>query len=75
MINITEEAFKKKLAKMSLEQKCEYLDNIWELTGGYSWTLFLPSFYLTHTKEEVEKATNEEARKIQEVLRNAKLQA
>lgn len=33
------------------------MDRLWELMGGSCWGLFPPSFYYTHTEEEIERIT------------------
>lgn len=39
--------------------KLREMDDIWELMGGSCWGLFPPSFYYTHTEEEIERITKE----------------
>ena len=57
------------LKKMREERKykreLERIDNIY----GRGWTLFPPSFYLTHTKEEIEEATQKEIAAFRELFR------
>lgn len=48
------------------------MDREWRMTGRSSWSLFPPSFYATHTKEEIEKAEREqleECKKLREQLK------
>ncbi len=55
---------KKILHKIIFRIKLWEMDKRWELMGGRCWQLFPPSFYYTHTEEEIEQAIN----KIKETL-------
>lgn len=48
------------------------MDWRWRMTGASSWSLFPPSFYATHTKEEAEQAERDaidECRRLAEQLK------
>lgn len=45
--------------KAMVKIKLWEMDNLWELTGGICWELFPPSFYYTHTEEEIERIKKE----------------
>lgn len=40
----------------------------WYYTGGSCWGLFPPSFYYTHTEEEIERITAETRERIQALI-------
>ena len=44
------------------------MDDWWYYTGGNCWGLFPPSFYYTHTEEEVERITKETKARIQALI-------
>ncbi len=44
------------------------MDRQWRMMGGNCFALFPPSFYYTHTPEEVERITREEIAKIRKIL-------
>lgn len=44
------------------------MDRQWRMMGGNCFALFLPSFYYTHTPEEVERITREEITEIRKIL-------
>lgn len=47
------------------------MDKWWYYMGFYSWELFPPSFYYTHTEKEIERITKEileETRKLLDQL-------
>lgn len=50
---------KKMIDKVTFQIKLREMDSLWELMGGSCWGLFPPSFYCTHTKEEIEQITKE----------------
>ena len=45
---------KKWIEKRRWKLKLERMDFIWYFYGGSSWQLFPPSYYYTHSPEEVE---------------------
>lgn len=44
------------------------MDRQWRMMGGNCFALFPPSFYYTHTPEEVERITREEITEIRNIL-------
>lgn len=48
--------------------KLKQMDDWWYYTGGSCWGLFPPSFYYTHTEEEVERITKETKARIQAMI-------
>lgn len=50
---------KKWADKIRFRIKLRKMDEWWYHTGASSWQLFPPSFYYTHTEEEVERITRE----------------
>lgn len=50
---------KKIKRKVMFKIKLWEMDRLWELMGGSCWGLFPPSFYYTHTEEEIERITKE----------------
>jgi hypothetical protein len=52
------------------EEELRSMDMAWYLTGQSSWSLFPPSFYATHTKEEITKAAEEELKLIEAIIDN-----
>ncbi|CDB30648.1 MAG: hypothetical protein V8T29_02315 [Oscillospiraceae bacterium] len=48
---------KKWIEKRRWKLKLERMDFIWYFYGGSSWQLFPPSYYYTHSPEEVEAET------------------
>lgn len=48
------------------------MDYQWELMGGRCWGLFPPSFYYTHTEEEIEKITNETIEELEKMINEFK---
>ncbi len=54
--------------KLKFKMKLRKMDKIHYLCGGGCFSLFPPSFYYTHTPEEVEKITEECLAKLQKML-------
>ena len=48
--------------------KLKQMDDWWYYTGGSCWGLFPPSFYYTHTEEEIERITKETKARIQALI-------
>lgn len=44
------------------------MDSLWGLMGGNCWRLFPPSFYYTHTEEEIERITKETIENCQKMI-------
>ncbi len=52
-------AMKKIKHKVMFKIKLWELDSMWEYMGGSCWGLFSPSFYYTHTEEEIERISKQ----------------
>ena len=48
--------------------KIKRIDDWWYYMGGSCWRLFPPSFYYTHTEEEIERITVETKARIQALI-------
>lgn len=59
---------KKMIDKVTFKIKLREMDSLWELMGGSCWGLFPPSFYYTHTKEEIEQITKETIESCQKMI-------
>lgn len=62
------ELLKNIIHKIMFRIKLEQMDDWWYYTGGNCWGLFPPSFYYTHTEEEVERITKETKARIQALI-------
>ena len=60
--------FRAWIEKQILEFKLQMMDDIWDLTGGYSWDIYPPSFYHRHTKEEAEAIMREDLKELQRIF-------
>ena len=56
------------IQKLILRRKLRQMDKWWYDMGGNNWGLFPPSFYYTHTKEEVERIATETVAEIEELI-------
>ncbi len=54
--------------KIIFHIKLMNMDRRWRMMGGSCFALFPPSFYYTHTPEEIERITREEIRAIKNIL-------
>lgn len=59
MIRIVVKLLKKLIHKIIFRIKLWEMDDWWYLTGGSCFGLFPPSFYYTHTQEEIDRITKE----------------
>lgn len=59
---------KKMIDNVTFKIKLREMDSLWELMGGSCWGLFPPSFYYTHTKEEIEQITKETIESCQKMI-------
>jgi hypothetical protein len=50
------------------EEELMSMDMAWYLTDQSSWSLFPPSFYATHTEEEINKAAEEQLALIEAII-------
>ncbi len=60
--------FHKKIKKILFRIKLWRIDDWWYYTEASSWELFPPSFYYTHTEEEIERITAETVERIQKLI-------
>ncbi len=58
----------KKWKQSVLFKRLREMDNLWLFMGGSCWGLFPPSFYYTHTEEEIEQITNETLERIKKLI-------
>lgn len=56
------------IRKRREKRKLEDMDRMWYLTGRSSWELFPPSFYYTHTPEEIKKETAELMERVHKLI-------
>lgn len=56
--------FREMIRKTVFRMKLREMDRMWEFMGGSCWGLFPPSFYYTHTEEEIERIKKRNNRKI-----------
>lgn len=56
------------IRKMQFKHKLRCLDARHYLFGGICFSLFPPSFYHTHTPEEIENVINREMERLQQML-------
>lgn len=61
-------ALKKIKHRIMFKIKLWEMDSLWELMGGSCWGLFPPSFYYTHTEEEIERITKETIESCQKMI-------
>lgn len=54
--------------KIMFRIKLQEMDSMWSLMGGSCWELFPPSFYYTHTEEEIERITKETIESCQKMI-------
>ncbi len=68
MVRLAVEKTQMLIQKIKFQIKLKEMDDWWYYTGGNCFGLFPPSFYYTHTQEEIEKITTEEKRKLRELI-------
>lgn len=59
---------KKLFKKIMFRIKLWYMDHLWRMSGESCFSLFPPSFYYTHTREEIERIKREEIAEIRKIL-------
>ncbi len=59
---------KKIVERLLFRIKLWDMDSLWYLSGASGWRLFPPSFYYTHTEEEIERILAETDKELQELL-------
>ena len=55
------------IRKFRSHMKLKQLDDWWYLMGGSCFGLFPPSFYYTHTEEEIKRITDQELDKLRAI--------
>lgn len=63
-INILKEMIRKIMFQIKLWE----MDRRWYFFGGSCWQLFPPSFYYTHTEEEIKQITKETVEKLTKMI-------
>ncbi len=59
---------KKIIQKIEFWFKLKCMDDMWYYTGGSCFGLFPPSFYYTHTEEEIERIIDETLDNMQKMI-------
>lgn len=59
--------------KILFRFKLMSMDHRWRMIGGNCFALFPPSFYYTHTSEEIERLTREEITELNKLLEEYRL--
>lgn len=54
--------------KLIFRIKLSEMDSLWYYSGASEWKLFPPSFYYTHTEEEIERIIAETNARLQELI-------
>lgn len=54
--------------KIIFRLKLHLMDASWYEMGGRCWGLFPPSFYVTHSDEEIEQITKETLAELKELI-------
>lgn len=60
--------FREMIRKIVFRMKLREMDRMWEFMGGSCWGLFPPSFYYTHTEEEIERIKKETIERLQQMI-------
>lgn len=68
MIRNAVKLLKELIHKIRFRLKLREMDEQWYLMGGNCFGLFPPSFYYTHTEEEIKRITAEEIAKLREII-------
>lgn len=55
--------------KIRFRRKLKDMDAFWYSFGGSCFGVFPPSFYYTHTQEEIEKLEKEEIAKLKKIAK------
>lgn len=56
------------IKKILFKMKLREMDNRWYSSGKSGWSLFPPSFYYTHTEEEIKRITAETIERIRKII-------
>lgn len=62
-------ALKGIIEKIRFRIKLKRMDDWWYYTGGNCYGLFPPSFYYTHTEEEVRRITDETVESLRALIK------
>lgn len=68
MIRTAIEKSKKLIQEIKFQIKLKEMDYSWYIMGEHCFELFPPSFYYTHTQEEIERITAETFERLQEMI-------
>lgn len=68
MIQTAINTWKKMVQKIKFHIKLKEMDNLWHFMGGNCFGLFPPSFYYTHTQEEIERITTETMKRLRAMI-------
>ena len=63
-------ALKEISEKIRFRIKLKRMDDWWYYTGGNCYGLFPPSFYYTHTEEEVRRITDETVESLRALIKD-----
>lgn len=59
---------RKMIKKIIFRIKLIHMDSRWRFYGGSSYDLFPPSFYYTHTEEEIKRITEKELAALHQMI-------
>lgn len=62
------EWIKGQIERIRFQYKLKRMDDEWFLSGRSCWELFPPSFYYTHTEEEVKRIKEETIKRLYEKI-------
>ncbi len=71
-MNIDAKILKKAIHQICFRIKLKNMDDLWYIMGGSCFGVFPPSFYYTHTEEEIKRITAEKMEKIQKMITEIK---
>ena len=60
------------IQKLRFKRKLREMDDMWRFMGGNCFGLFPPSFYFTHSPEEIQRRKKEELDKLKAMLEEFK---
>lgn len=55
------------IRKIKFRMELRRMDHWWYFIGGNNWQLFPPSFYYTHTEEEIKRITGKKIDKLRAI--------
>lgn len=67
-MNKATKILKKALHQIRFRMELKRMDDMWNFMGGYCFGVFPPSFYYTHTEEEIKRITAEKMENIQKMI-------